>query len=391
MRVVMLLTNPFKPDPRVYKEAKSLAKHGYDVYIIAWDREGKHPKFEEKEGFKVIRVGPRAPYGMRMVSKLPIFYLHALKEILKLKPAVLHTHDFDTALLGFLFKLFKGVSWVYDIHDLYFTFPFLSAERGTLFVRLVKWIIKQIDLFLAKCADFVIVPTQSIGGRYEGLREYYVKNGVVKKKIITIWNVPDLSTFLNFPRLKLRKSKKFTIGFIGSQRTVSNFLALFEAIRDEASSYKILFVGMGKRTHFLKKIVKERYPELDVEFIDHVDYRVIPNYYHLCDVVYSCYPMTENVKRGVSSKIFEAAVLGIPVIVNEGSLSSDFIRRYKCGVCVDIDSVFDLKEKIMLARNLRFNLRVIREKWNWKNMESRLIQMYTKFRVKSRMVMRREK
>ena len=39
-RVLMLLSNPFAPDPRVYKEARTLTRNGYTVTIIAWDRQG---------------------------------------------------------------------------------------------------------------------------------------------------------------------------------------------------------------------------------------------------------------------------------------------------------------------------------------------------------------
>jgi hypothetical protein len=42
-RIVMLLSNAFLPDPRVLKEARSLTNAGYDVTVIAWDREGTYP------------------------------------------------------------------------------------------------------------------------------------------------------------------------------------------------------------------------------------------------------------------------------------------------------------------------------------------------------------
>lgn len=225
-------------------------------------------------------------------------------------------------------------------------------------------------MFFAKFADIDIVATQSIGGKHKGLREYYIKSGITPEKVITIWNVPDVREFLNYPELKLRKSNKFTIGFIGGQRTVSNFLALFEAIKDWVLLYKVLFVGKGKKTEVLKKIVREKYPRLDVEFIDDVDYRLVSKYYRQCDVVYSCFPPRENIKRGISIKVFEATALGIPVIVNENTLNSDYVREYQCGVCVNFGNIDDLKQKILLVRTLRpFNVRVIRRKWNWKCME----------------------
>lgn len=38
-KIVMLLSNGFRPDPRVYQEAVTLVKNGFKVTIYAWDRE----------------------------------------------------------------------------------------------------------------------------------------------------------------------------------------------------------------------------------------------------------------------------------------------------------------------------------------------------------------
>ncbi|MCK4432384.1 MAG: glycosyl transferase family 1, partial [Methanomicrobia archaeon] len=70
-KVIMLLSNPFKPDPRVYKEAKSLVNNGYDVTVFAWDRECKYPKKEIIDGIKIERVRLKAPYD----SNLLLFFL----------------------------------------------------------------------------------------------------------------------------------------------------------------------------------------------------------------------------------------------------------------------------------------------------------------------------
>lgn len=372
MQVVMVVTNPFKPDPRVYKEAKSLVKAGHEVYIIAWDREGTYPREETIRGFKVIRVGPKAEYGPLMALKLPFFYLNAFKVILDLKPDVIHTHDFDTAILGFIMKVVRRVKWVYDVHDLYFTF--FSMEGGrSIFGRLIQ----NIDVWVSKKADRILVATQSIGGEYEGLREYYVREGIVPEKITTIWNVPDIREFLAYSRINIKKSRKFTIGFIGAQRTLSNFVTFFKALKSSSLQVKVIFVGVGKDTEKLKNFVNREYPEIEVEFVGHVSYDEIPNYYLICDAIYSCFPMTENVKRGLSVKVFEATIMGIPVIVNSETLNSDYVKRYRCGVCVDVGDVEDIKRKLLVLRYIKpFNVKVIREKWDWKHMEDKLLKVY---------------
>ena len=120
----------------------------------------------------------------------------------------------------------------------------------------------------------------------------------------------------------MKKIPKFTIGYIGSIRTVSNFIPLFGLAKN--NGYKLLFVGGGKSKDVVEKMAREKFPDVDVEFTGSVPYELIPNYYLLCDVVYSYFPPTENVKRTITVKVFESTFLGIPVIVNAGVVNRGF-------------------------------------------------------------------
>ena len=367
MKIVMTVSNPFKPDPRVYKEARSLVKHGYEVTIIAWDREGKYPKEELFEGIKIKRIKLKSKYGdfLDFVLKLPLFYLMALIMILREDFDVIHTHDFDTALLGFIMKILKGKKWIYDVHDLYFTY-FSS--------KIVKGIIKTFDILMVKYSDIVLVATQSLGKQYVGLREFYIENNIQSEKIVTIWNVPCLKEFLNYEKLDLKKSKKITIGFIGSIRTISNFVSLFKSIKHDPHIYKVIFVGNGKYLNKLRKIVENNYSHLDVEFVSHIDYRLIPNYYKLCDLILALYPPRENVSRAIAIKVFESAVLGIPCIVPAETLMEDFVKEYRCGIA--IKETEDLRESLYNIKKIKFNPKIIRKRWNWQREEEKLIRIY---------------
>jgi len=55
--IVMLLSNPFRPDPRVLKEAESLQATGYNVTILCWDRQAAYPLEESlPSAVHVIRI-----------------------------------------------------------------------------------------------------------------------------------------------------------------------------------------------------------------------------------------------------------------------------------------------------------------------------------------------
>ena len=369
-KVLMLLSNPFKPDPRVYKEAKSLVKNGYDVTILCWDRELKFLEKEIVDGIKVERIRLKSGYGFKnLIFKLPIFWSKLFFRAKKMNFDIVHSHDFDTAVVAYFLKKLKNKKWVYDSHDLYFTyFPVNSF---------ISRIIKYLDIVLARCCDKLIVPTETIEGEFEGLKEFYIKNGVEKEKITTIWNVPDLKLFLKHKKLNLRKSKKFTIGFIGGQRTTLNFIMLFETIKSKPDEYKILLIGEGKDTKKLKEIVRKKYSNLDIEFIRDVDYKLIPNYYKLLDIVF-CFDLRqkEKLNNAIPIKLFEAAILGIPTITNEESLMSDFVKKYKCGITIKKATINELRRVIIKSKKIKFDPKRIRKEWCWKREEEKLISNY---------------
>ena len=67
-KIIMILTNGFGSDPRVYKEAKTLVQAGHDVEILCWDRENKYINKEDEiiDGIKIKRFFARSKYGYRI-------------------------------------------------------------------------------------------------------------------------------------------------------------------------------------------------------------------------------------------------------------------------------------------------------------------------------------
>ncbi len=55
-RVCIIRSNPVDPDSRVEKEAYSLAVAGFDVQILAWDRNSDHAPEEERIVIKGVPI-----------------------------------------------------------------------------------------------------------------------------------------------------------------------------------------------------------------------------------------------------------------------------------------------------------------------------------------------
>jgi len=102
-RVLMLLSsNCFDPDPRVYAEARALVEHGYRVLILAWDRDRKRPAKETIDGIDVERIYLRSTHGR---GPTQAFYLLVVLAIFVCKGLfrefdVVHAHDFDALVIG---------------------------------------------------------------------------------------------------------------------------------------------------------------------------------------------------------------------------------------------------------------------------------------------------
>ncbi|MCE7737882.1 MAG: glycosyltransferase family 4 protein, partial [Candidatus Heimdallarchaeota archaeon] len=121
MKILMLLSNPFRPDPRVYNEALSLVKAGHEVEVLAWDRLAQYPKNDVIDGIKITRV--RNTRFMQLLPRdmvrLKFFWRLAYKIALTKKFDVVHCHDLDTLPTGVKLKKKFDMPLIYDAHEIF--------------------------------------------------------------------------------------------------------------------------------------------------------------------------------------------------------------------------------------------------------------------------------
>ena len=146
----MLLSNAYRPDPRVAREAQALVESGYRVTIICWDREAKLPAREAHGNLTIVRVqNVRSAYGAgeRQLLYLPRFWAEAIRLATELRPDLVHCHDLDTLYAGWRLKRRLGCPLIYDAHEhypalmsLYLPAPFVWA-----LTRWERWLLKRVD------------------------------------------------------------------------------------------------------------------------------------------------------------------------------------------------------------------------------------------------------
>jgi glycosyltransferase involved in cell wall biosynthesis len=76
-KIVMLLSNAFRPDPRVAREAESLVRGGHQVTVVCWDRQSRFALHEAVNGYHVERIQTvltRYGAGARQIFHTPRYW-----------------------------------------------------------------------------------------------------------------------------------------------------------------------------------------------------------------------------------------------------------------------------------------------------------------------------
>ena len=166
MQILMILTNAYRPDPRVAREATALALAGHHVSIFCWDRRAEYPEHEYQPGVEITRFhGARTSYGLgaKQILHIPRFWLAAYRFALALRPDVIHCHDLDTLFPGVRAKQKIGCSLVYDAHEHYPALMSLYLPAG--------WVkaLARFERSLYREADSVITASSILADEWRSL------------------------------------------------------------------------------------------------------------------------------------------------------------------------------------------------------------------------------
>jgi len=160
-RVLMLLSNTFRPDPRVLKEARGLISNGYGVTLLAWDREGNRPQEDTVGGVNVHRIRAIRIRGqLGMVIGMINFWAKAVLSSRKAAFDVVHAHDFDTLIPAVLISRLRRVPLVYDAHEHYSRMIAIDAPPA------VMRLIDRLELRLVWSTDLVVTVSPPLATRF---------------------------------------------------------------------------------------------------------------------------------------------------------------------------------------------------------------------------------
>jgi glycosyltransferase involved in cell wall biosynthesis len=373
-KVAMLLTNGFRPDPRVLKEARTLAGAGWAVEIIAWDREGAFLPQERLEGFTVQRIAAvPSHYGAGWVQalRLPRFWRHAWRRLARLRPEVIHCHDFDTLPPGLLWRLAHGGRVVYDAHEDYAAMqaPRLRGLLGGALRRLLD----AAERRLAARADAVITVDDHLARRYP------------HQKTTVLGHYPPVEFAPSAVAVPAAGPTLVYCGRLSTDRGMLVVAAALHALARDGLRPRLRLLGTwtsaAEEQAFLTAVAGL---EKQVDSRGWVPFAAVPA--QLADATIALAPL-QPVPRYVAAlpvKLFEYMACALPVVASDFPRLRKVVATADCGLLVDPTDAEALASAIAallndreLAGRLGGNgAAAFRAAFNWEAIEPRLTGLY---------------
>jgi glycosyltransferase involved in cell wall biosynthesis len=371
--VVFLRSNPIAPDPRVEKEASCLADAGYSVRVIAWDRSAELLALEERGKVRIERLPIAARYG-RGLANFPallrwqmglVHWLSAHRN----EYTIIHACDFDTILPALWLKAHHGKTVVYDIFDFY-------ADHLRATPSWIKGAIRRMDTWAIGRADALILADDA------RLRQI---GGASPRSVTVIYNSPeDEKQSLEDEARRSADSAqewRLKIAYVGLLQIERGLVELLEVLA-RRPEWHLDLAGFGGDEEQVLQLARAL---PNVTWHGRVLYDEALALSAQAEVLVATYdPTIPNHRYASPNKIFEAMMLGKPVVVAAGTHMDELIQAGGCGLVVqygDVDALEGALASLAADPALRQALgeaaRSLYERsYSWERMRQRILDLY---------------
>lgn len=397
-KIGMVLKGKFPTDIRVEKEALSLVKVGYSVYLLC-NIEPNKPSFENWRGINICRaLHPRHRFdtlAFLLFFKHPIFMNSINVFVNKWNIDVLHIHDLPLGLSGVKIARKNNIPVVLDLHENYpgaveawrqynsglkhLIVSFFSTRR--------RWLKEEKKA--VRAADQVIVVVDE-------MKETLGKRaGITSDKIHVITNTESIA-FLDQRkenRSLVDKFSKFTLlysGGFGPHRGIDTVIRSMATIKKKIPHIRLVLVGTGEPhvvEHFTR-LAKSLGVENLIDWEGWQPFEQMVSYMMKCDVGIIPHNFNEHTDNTVPHKLFQHMMVGMPIIVSSCRPLARIANETQAGLVFQANDPLSFAEttiklfeddqlyKKMCAAG---QLSTIKGHYLWEKTALNLIALYEKF------------
>ena len=343
-----------------YKECRSLAEKGYEVYFIV-----PKDKDETIDGVNFIAINNEKSGRLKRVFKKP---KEAYKKALKIDADIYHFHDPELIPIGLKLKK-KGKIVIYDVHE--------DVPRQILTKHyLNKIVAKIISFFFEIYEDYAARKFDAIVTATPFIRDRFLK---INKNTIDINNYPIVKDFSKIPSWEDRENIGCYIGGISKIRGVKELIYSLRYL----NNFTLYMAGDFESFAFEQEI-KSLKEWKKVFYLGFIERKEINRLLKKCKMGFVNFLPYENHLNSQPNKIFEYLLAGIPVILSNFSSWKQMVEKYKFGIYVDPKNPKEISEAIeyilthpMEAYQMGVNGRkAVLSIFNWENEEKSLLKLY---------------
>jgi glycosyltransferase involved in cell wall biosynthesis len=387
-KVLIIVENlPVPFDRRVWMESTTLTAAGYNVTVICPKGKGYEKEYEEIDGIHIYRhdLPPEVSSAAGYISE----YSHALWHELRLaRKAYREQGGFDVIhacnppdlifMVGLWFKLFHGVKFIFDQHDLNpELFESKFNKRGLFYQAL-----RITERMTFATADIVISTNES----YKEIA--LTRGGKKKENVFVVRSGPKLDLFIPVPQNKVyKKGKAFLIGYLGVMGEFDGVDHLVRAAHElvvnrKRTDIQFCLVGSGPMFESLNKLSKELGIDHAMEFTGRIGDTEMIERIGSCDVCVDCDPLNPLNDKSTMNKVLEYMALERPIVqydLVEGRRSA-----LDASVYAEPNNVADLATKIeelladpeKCAIMGKYGRKRMQDELEWKHQAPKLLEAY---------------
>jgi glycosyltransferase involved in cell wall biosynthesis len=363
-KICMLSTVHQALDDRIfYREAKTLARAGYKVVLIA-----QHNRDEMVDGVKIVALPkPRNRFARMFGLTWRAFHL-SLRE----RADVYHFHDPELLPIGVLLRIFTRAKVIYDVHEDVPEQILTKHWIPCLLRRPLAVVFNAFEKLMAQVLDAVVVATEGIAEKFAHLNP------------IVIHNYPDLGMLPN-PSTRRGEGKEKVLVYVGGISKIRGAVEMVRALEHLNSAWDVRLDLIGK---FEPPELEQELQGLPgyqrVRFFGWLSWEEAWHHAQSAIVGLVLFHPAPNHEKALPNKLFEYMAAGLPVVASNFPLWKEIVEGNRCGITVDpLDpkAIAQAIEYLLAhpeeARQMGENgRRAVEEKYNWEREKEKFLKLY---------------
>jgi glycosyltransferase involved in cell wall biosynthesis len=387
-RVLIIVENlPVPFDRRVWQEATTLRKAGYEVSVICPAAKGYKRGYELLDGVHVYRHP--LPFEAAGALGYALEYTVALFWETVLAWRVFFTRGFDVIhacnppdtifLIGGFFRLL-GKKFMFDHHDINPELYEAKFGRRDPFY----YVLRMLERWTFRTAGVSIATNESY-------RRIAIERGKMKpENVFVVRSGPDLGRVRIMPPVAaLRKGRAFLVGYVGvmgKQEGIDYLLRAARILINDMRRQDIHFglVGGGTELEEMKRYAIELGIAEHVTFTGRVSDQEMLQMLNTADVCVNPDVANDMNDKSTMNKIMEYMALGKPIV--QFALAEGWYSAREASVYANKNDELDLARKIVellddperRMRMGRFGRARVESELEWRHQEPKLLAAYAR-------------